>query len=101
LILKPPRNDGFSELCNKASPTIDNNTTITTFTTLTLSPQAVIRVPNEYACHVFGQAFNKDRSVSDCTIDGVDIREMGLSHRDSGLEYCFKVVEMEFYLINL
>jgi hypothetical protein len=67
------------EIQQQESPTIDNNTTITAFTTLTLSPQAVIRVPNGYgyACHVFGQGFNKDRSVSDCIIDEVDIREIG------------------------
>jgi hypothetical protein len=65
------------EIQQQESPTIDNNTTITAFTTLTLSPQAVIRVPNGYACHVLGQGFNKDRSISDCTIDGGDIREIG------------------------
>ena len=47
------------------------------FTTLTLSPQAVIRVPNGYAGQVFILASEKDRYVSDCTIDGGDIREMG------------------------
>ena len=63
------------EIQQQESPTIDNNTTITAFTTLTLSPQAVLRVPNGYGCHIFGQGF-KDRSVSDCTIDEVDIREI-------------------------
>lgn len=47
------------------------------FTTLTLSPQAVIRVPNGYAGHVFILESRKDRYLSDCTIDGGDIREMG------------------------
>lgn len=49
------------------------------FTTLTLSPQAVLRVPNGYAGHVFGLGSTAGRSVSDCTIDGGDIREMGPS----------------------
>jgi hypothetical protein len=49
------------------------------FTTLTLSPQAVIRVPNGYAGQVFILASTKGRYVTDCTIDGGDIREMGPS----------------------
>jgi hypothetical protein len=89
------------EIQQQESPTIDNNTTITAFTTLTLNPQAVIKVPNEYACHVFGQGFNKDRSVSDCTMREWILERWVLSHRDGRLEYCFKVVEMEFYLTNL
>ena len=47
------------------------------FTTLTLSPQTVIRVPNGYAGYVFGLESTAEGAVSDCTIDGGDIREMG------------------------
>ena len=46
------------------------------FTTLTLSPQAVIRVPNGYAGYVFGLGSSADRPISDCTIDGGRIMEM-------------------------
>src|SRR5919107_959118 len=49
------------------------------FTTLTLSPQTVLRVPNGYAGHVFKLESSAGRAVSDCMIDGGDIREMGAS----------------------
>jgi hypothetical protein len=49
------------------------------FTTITLGPQTVLRVPNGYAGVVFNLQSSAGRKLSDCTIDGGDIREMGSS----------------------
>jgi hypothetical protein len=49
------------------------------FTTLTLGPQAILRVPNGFTGHLFKLESSAGRPVSDCTIDGGDIREMGPS----------------------
>ena len=72
------------------------------FTTLTLSPQAVLRVPNGYTGHVFKLESSAGRGVSDCPVDGGEIMEKGPSPHGLGLKYCFMVLEMEeFYLTNL
>ncbi len=50
---------------------------LSSFTTLTLSPQALFSVPSGYAGHVFKLESSADRTITDCTIDGGYIMERG------------------------
>jgi hypothetical protein len=51
------------------------------FTTLTLSPQAALRVPNGYTGHVFKLESSTERTITHCTIDGGNIMEMDPTQR--------------------